>query len=105
MPVSAIDFLNSCVSFSSAFLGMILDSREHFQSIIDEVARRPWGPDDCFNFGSAVNMRVQALLDELCDTTPNHSDDLCEQLGQDDDLSGLHSNRNVALLPPLGTLR
>ena len=41
---------------------MISDSREHFQSIIDEVARRPWGPDDCFNFGSAVNLRMQSLL-------------------------------------------
>ena len=69
---------------------MISDNREHFQSIIDEVARRPWGPDGCFNFGSAVNMRMQALLDELCDTTPEYFDDLCEQLGQDDDLSGLH---------------
>ena len=36
------------------------------------------------------HMRMQALLDELCDTTPKYFDDLCEQLGQDDDLSGLH---------------
>ena len=82
VPVSAIDFLNSCVSFSSAFLGMISNNREHFQSIIDEVARRPWGPDGCFNFGSAVNMRMQALLDELCDTAPNYFDDWCEQLAK-----------------------
>ncbi|EOD32496.1 hypothetical protein EMIHUDRAFT_230844 [Emiliania huxleyi CCMP1516] len=33
---------------------------------------------------------MQALLDELCDTTPKHLDGLCEQLGQDEDLSGLH---------------
>ena len=34
-------------------------------------------------------MRMQTLLDELCDTTPKHLDGLCEQLGQDEDLSGL----------------
>ena len=41
VPVSAIDFLSSCLSFTWIFSDMISGSREHLQSIIDEVASLP----------------------------------------------------------------